>query len=176
MTGWRRSWNCRPIGRQRGGDDGLVERGPETIVSKQAHQDGADFALRQAAPWGPAAGASPSFDDLGRYIAGLARDGFGQSLVDRPVDGWAVRICSCGRVFNFVQARQEATPESLSMAFNVSGQIQAAAAGLPRHGCVTAQVPSQSRDLFYARLTFRIAAAFFSRARFRQQAPAISTM
>jgi hypothetical protein len=66
-------------GRQRGGDDGLVEGG-QKHRQHQAHQDGADFALGQRR-LGRDRRCVADLDDLGRHVRQIAGDGIGQCFL-----------------------------------------------------------------------------------------------
>ncbi|OIQ70904.1 hypothetical protein GALL_474820 [mine drainage metagenome] len=66
-------------GRQRRGDDGLVEGG-QKHRQHQAHQDGPDFTRRQRRAWLNRRGVA-DVDDLRTHIRELARDCFGQCLL-----------------------------------------------------------------------------------------------
>ena len=81
-------------GRQRGRDDGLVERGQEHR-QHQAHQDGADFAWRQRRR-GRDRRRIADIDDLAPAIAAARPRWLRAMSVGRPDDGSAVRICSWG--------------------------------------------------------------------------------
>ena len=61
-------------GRQRGGDDGLVQRG-QKHRQHQAHQDGADLALGQRRLWRDRRRVT-DIDDLGRQMSGGRRRRF----------------------------------------------------------------------------------------------------
>ena len=83
-------------GRQRGGDDGLVERG-QKHRQHQAHQDGADFARRQRRLRRDRRRIA-EFDDLRRHMRQILGDRLGQCLlVSRlmalPVELVHVAVC-----------------------------------------------------------------------------------
>ena len=92
-------------GRQRGGDDGLVEGG-QKHRQHQAHQDGADFAWRQRRPWRDRRRVADS-DDLSRHPRLVAGESFGQCLsVGRAVPFELVHLMRnfMMRNFNWVNA------------------------------------------------------------------------
>jgi len=66
-------------GRQRRGDDGLVECG-QKHGQHQADQDGADFALSKRRLWGERRRVA-EINDLSRHFRQVALDGFGQRLL-----------------------------------------------------------------------------------------------
>ncbi len=97
-------------GRQRGGDDGLVEGG-QKHRQHQAHQDGADFAWRQRRPWRDRRRVADS-DDLSRHPRLAAGEGFGQCLLVGRATAVPFELVHLMRNFNRVNAAQAAA-ESL---------------------------------------------------------------
>ena len=153
-------------GRQRGRDDGLVERGQEHR-QHQAHQDGADLALGQRRRRRERRRIA-DIDDLGRDVRQLAR------RCRRAMSSWSAgsRLCRSNLFMSdVIFLLRDAKPRDgiAICAAHLERQIRPRGSGCA-HGCIP-RGHHRNRVIDQLRSEFRQAfGRFFSRARFGNSA------